>query len=79
MGLNLEQLLAPADLMPAGPLVPARPPVPAIQLVPADPPQPAWPQSHHFNWFPLSCRLAVFMSGFVSICMRPSGVPSATR
>jgi hypothetical protein len=38
MAADLEQLLAPADLIPAGPLVPARRLISAMQLVPADPP-----------------------------------------
>ena len=35
---GLEQLLAPADLIPARPLVPARRPVSAMHLVPGDAP-----------------------------------------
>jgi hypothetical protein len=38
---DLKQFLAPADLIPAGPLVPARRLISAIKLVPANPPLPA--------------------------------------
>lgn len=41
MVADLEQLLAPADLIPARPLVPARRLISAIDLVPANPPLPA--------------------------------------
>jgi hypothetical protein len=41
MAADLEQLLAPADLIPAGPLVPARRLISAMDLVPANPPLPA--------------------------------------
>jgi hypothetical protein len=38
MALDLEQVLAPADLIPALPLVSAHQPVSAMQLVRANPP-----------------------------------------
>jgi hypothetical protein len=41
MAADLEQLLAPGDLIPAGALVPARRPISAMGLVPANPPLPA--------------------------------------
>jgi hypothetical protein len=41
MGVDLEQLPAPADLIPAGPLVPARRLISAMELVPANPPLPS--------------------------------------
>jgi hypothetical protein len=41
IGADLEPLLAPADLIPAGPLVPARRLISAMDLVPANPPLPA--------------------------------------
>ena len=42
MAPGLEQLLAPANLIAALPLVPAHQPLSAMQLVPADPPLAAW-------------------------------------
>jgi hypothetical protein len=42
MGADLEQLLAPANLIPAGPLGPARRLISPMDLVPANPPLPAF-------------------------------------
>jgi hypothetical protein len=41
MSADLEQLLAPDDLIPAGPLVPAGRPISALDLVPVNPALPA--------------------------------------
>jgi hypothetical protein len=41
ISVDLEQFLAPADLIPAGPLVLAHRPISAMQLVRANPPLPA--------------------------------------
>jgi hypothetical protein len=59
MAADLEQLLAPGDLIPAGVLVPARRLISAMDLVPANPPLPAVAWSRPVNWFPLSCFCAM--------------------
>jgi hypothetical protein len=41
MSADLEQVLAPANLIAAGPLVPARRLITPMDLVPANPPPPA--------------------------------------
>jgi hypothetical protein len=74
---DLEQVLAPADLIPAGPLVPARQLISAMGLVMANPPLPACrlvPARLAFAliWTPLvrRCAAIILVAMFTSAALQ---------